>query len=76
MALTLLEWAKTSQNPLTLPTIRTLVEPNPVLQNLPFREIGGAAEVYNREESLPTVAFRAINESFARWSLYREDHGI
>ncbi|WP_405153133.1 major capsid protein [Paenibacillus sp. FSL K6-0108] len=64
MALTLLESAKLSQDTLQQGVIETFVQNAPVLQYLPFMEIQGNAYAYNREASLPGVAFRGVNEGY------------
>lgn len=62
--LTMLEWAKLSDNPLQSGVVELFAANNPVLERLPFQDIAGNAYRYNREESLPGVAFRGINESY------------
>ncbi|WP_151737238.1 major capsid protein [Paenibacillus tengchongensis] len=64
MALTLLESAKLSQNTLQQGVIETFVQNAPILQYLPFMEIQGNAYSYNREDSLPGIAFRGVNEAY------------
>ncbi|OMD07789.1 major capsid protein [Paenibacillus odorifer] len=64
MALTLLESAKLSQNTLQKGVIAEFVQNAPVLQYLPFVEIQGNAYAYNREDSLPGIAFRGVNEGY------------
>lgn len=64
MALTLIESAKLSQNTLQQGVIETFVQNAPVLQYLPFMEIQGNAYAYNREDSLPGIAFRGVNEAY------------
>lgn len=64
MALTLLESAKLSQNTLQKGVIAEFVQNAPVLQYLPFMEIQGNAYAYNREDSLPGIAFRGVNEGY------------
>lgn len=41
-----------------------------ILMHLPFEDIAGNAMKYNREETLPGIAFRGVNES------YSEDVGV
>ena len=62
--LTLLEWSKLQADPLTSGIVEIYSSVNPVLQVMPFENIAGAAYVYNREGTLPGIAFRGINESF------------
>lgn len=64
MSLTLLESAKLSQNTLQQGVIETFVQNAPVLQYLPFMEIQGNAYAYNREDTLPGIAFRGVNEGY------------
>ncbi|AIQ13635.1 major capsid protein [Paenibacillus durus] len=64
MALTLLESAKLTQDALQKGVITTFVQSAPVLQMLPFIEYQGSAYAYNREDTLPDVAFRGVNESY------------
>ncbi len=65
MAMTLIEHAKTEQNALRLGVIKTFAESSPVLQLMPFETIEGGALEYNREETLPGIAFRGINEAWS-----------
>lgn len=37
---------------------------SPILTNLPFQDIAGNALKYNREETLPGIGFRGVNESY------------
>jgi len=62
--LTLLEHAKLNPNPLVSGVVEIFAANNPILLNLPFITINGPAYVYNREGTLPGVAFRGINESY------------
>jgi hypothetical protein len=64
MALTLLESAKLVQDPLRKAVIETFAMESPLLQHLPFITIKGNAYQYNREGTLPSVAFRGVNESY------------
>lgn len=64
MALTLLESAKLSQDTLQRGVIQNFVLNSSVLQLLPFMEIQGNAYAYNREDSLPGIAFRGVNEAY------------
>jgi len=64
MALTLLESAKLSQDKLQRGVVETFVQNANVLQMLPFMEIEGNAYTYNREETLPGIAFRGVNEGY------------
>lgn len=64
MALTILEAAKLSQNPLQQGIVEVFAKNNPVLQVMPFIDIAGNAYSYNREGVLPGIAWRGINESY------------
>lgn len=64
MALTLLEAAKRSQDPVQSAVIEMYAMSSPVLSNLGFDSIQGSAMKYNREDTLPGVGFRGINESY------------
>ena len=65
MSLTLLEMAKTIQDPMVKGVIETLgMEPG-VLEFLPMYENKGLAHRYAIEEELPGVSWRGINESFS-----------
>ncbi len=62
--LTILEHAKLNPTPLSSAIVEIFASENPILLNLPFENISGMAYVYNREGTLPGVAFRGINESY------------
>ncbi|BBO73869.1 hypothetical protein DSCW_12860 [Desulfosarcina widdelii] len=62
--LTLLEAAKLVQDPLARGVIEIFPRSSAVLQYLPFFDVNGQAYKYNREETLPGIAFRGINESY------------
>jgi hypothetical protein len=64
MALTLLEAAKKIQNPVQSAVIEMYARSSDILANLTFQSISGSALKYNREETLPGVGFRGINESY------------
>lgn len=64
MALTLLEAAKLSTTPLQSGVIETIAETSGVLERLPFLPVSSDAYTYNREESLPGIAFRAVGENY------------
>lgn len=64
MALTLIESAKVEQDPLRQAVIEIYAQTTPILQVLPFENITGNAISYNREETLPGVGFRGVNEGF------------
>jgi hypothetical protein len=60
----MIEAAKLMNNPLQTGIIEIFAANNPVLERLPFVDIGGNAYKYNREGTLPGIAFRGINESY------------
>ncbi len=62
--LNLLEWAKLNPTPLTAGVVEIIVANNPVLARMAFESINGPAYVWNKEDTLPGIAFRGINESF------------
>lgn len=64
MALTLIEAAKLAQTPLQSGVIETIAKNSGVLERLPFLPVSSNAYTYNREETLPGVAFRAVGESY------------
>jgi hypothetical protein len=64
MALTLVEAAKQSDNPIQSAIIEMYAANSDILQFLPFETIGGNALRYNREDTLPGVGFRGVNESY------------
>lgn len=62
--LTQTEYAKLNPNPLQSGVVEIFARENPIMLNMPFQNIAGAAYVYNREETLPGIAFRGINECY------------
>jgi hypothetical protein len=62
--LTQTEWAKLNPNPLQSGVVEIFASTNPIMQYMPYQNIAGAAYVYNREQTLPGIAFRGINESY------------
>ena len=62
--LTLVEAAKLVQNPLQKGVIEIFPRTSPVLEKLPLMSIAGQALVYNQEDTLPGIGFRAINVSY------------
>lgn len=64
MALTLVEAAKRSQNPIQSAVIEMYARQSDILMNLPFATIQGNALKYNREETLPGIGFRGVNEGY------------
>lgn len=64
MAMTLAEAAVLSENDLQRGVIETFVQSSPVLDRLPLMNIEGNAYAYNKEATLPGVAFRSVNEAY------------
>lgn len=64
MALTLVEAAKQSQDPIQSAVIEMYSRNSDVLRVLPFNTITGSAMRYNREETLPGIGFRGVNEAY------------
>jgi hypothetical protein len=64
MALTLLEAVKSAPDDITAVVIEEYASSSDILQMLPFRNIEGSGEHYNREDTLPGVGFRGINEGY------------
>ena len=65
MALTLAEAAKLSEDVLLKGVIETIIKDSPVLHRLPFIDVVGNSLKYNQENTLPTVAFYAVGDSWA-----------
>jgi hypothetical protein len=64
MALTLVEAAKQSNNPVQSAVIEMYARNSDILMNLPFQTIPGNALRYNREDTLPGIGFRGVNEAY------------
>ena len=64
MALTLAEAAVLSTDDLQRGVLETFVQESSVLDRIPFLTIQGNAYAYNKEATLPGVAFRSVNESY------------
>lgn len=64
MAMRLIEWAKTEQDELKKGVIEEFAKSSVILDYLPFQDIEGNAYTYNKEERLPGIAFRGVNESY------------
>lgn len=62
--LTQTEWAKLNPDALQSGVVEIFASTNPIMQLMPFQNIAGAAYVYNRETSLPGIAFRGVNDSY------------
>jgi hypothetical protein len=64
--LTLLEASKLHDgNVLRQGVIEIYAQSSPVLEDIPFSTIQGNALKYNREDTLPGVGFRGVNEAYA-----------
>lgn len=64
MSLTLVEAAKQVSDPVQSAIIEMYARSSAILANLPFDTIQGNALKYNREETLPGIGFRGVNESY------------
>lgn len=65
MPMTLVEAAKLeTRNLVRAGVIEQFARTSDVLRVLPFQDIAGNALAYNREEQLPGVAFRGVNEGY------------
>jgi hypothetical protein len=62
--LTQTQWAALNPDPLQSGVVEVFASTNPFMQYMPYMNIAGAAYVYNREATLPGIAFRGINESY------------
>lgn len=62
--LTMLESSKLTDNPLQSGVVEIFATNNPVLERMPFVDIQGNSYRYNREGTLPGIAFRGVNESY------------
>lgn len=65
MALTLIESAKLIENPIQRAVIETFASGSDILSNLPVNTITGNASRFNREETLPSIGFRGVNEAYS-----------
>jgi hypothetical protein len=62
--LTLFEASKLSTDTLQRGVIEVFARTSPVLEMLPFMEISGNSYKFNTEKTLPTVAYRDINQGY------------
>ncbi|MHA4837191.1 major capsid protein [Sphingopyxis sp. MSC1_008] len=62
--LTQTEWAKLQNDTLQSGVVEIFANTNPIMHRMPWQNIAGAAYVYNRETTLPGIAFRGIGESY------------
>ena len=65
MAMTLLEAAKVAPSMQTATIIEEYAANSDILRVIPFENVPGTGKHYNREDKLPGVGFRGINESYA-----------
>lgn len=61
MATTLAEYAKLSSDVLLQGVIETVIKESPILQTMPFIDIVGNGLTYNREKTIPTARFYAVD---------------
>ena len=64
MAVTLAQAAVLSQNTLARGVMETFVIESSVLDRIPLMTIQGNAYAYTKEQTLPGVAFRSVNEAY------------
>ena len=67
MALTLVEAAKHAMGrdeELRATVMELYARSSDILRTLPFENISGNALQFNREQTLPSVGFRGVNEAF------------
>ncbi|WP_020097391.1 major capsid protein [Microbacterium sp. 11MF] len=64
MAVTLAQAALLSENQLQRGVVETFVQESSVLDRIPLMDIEGNAYAYNKEATLPGVAFRSVNEAY------------
>lgn len=64
MAVTLAQAKDLTQDMVQKGVIQTFIDQSPVLDRLPLMEIEGSGYRYSRENSLPGVAFRAVNAGY------------
>lgn len=62
--LTLTEWSKLNPDPLQAGVVEIFARENPVLAALQFQNIAGNSYKYNREQTLPGIAFRDFGEGY------------
>lgn len=64
MAFTLIEYMKQTDSELLAGVIEKFARTSPILEQLPFKDIIGNALTYNKEDTLPGIAFRGVNEAY------------
>jgi hypothetical protein len=65
MALTLTEASKLSNDVLLQGIIETIVKESPILKQMPFIEITGNGLTYNRENTLPSIDFYDVGDTWS-----------
>lgn len=71
---TLLEATKSGDNQIARGIVETFVRESPIIEALPWTAFAGIAYVTNKENGLPTVAFRDVNETYTRsWGSDTQD---
>ena len=66
MAITLIDAARNYQgDPLKAGIIETFAQSSEILGVLPFDDITGAGIEFTREDTLPGIGFRGINDSYS-----------
>lgn len=65
MAMTLLEAAKIAPSVQTATIIEEYAASSDILRAIPFEDVVGTGKHYNREDKLPGVGFRGVNEGYA-----------
>src|SRR4030067_161689 len=68
MALTLAEASKLGNDMLLQGVVETIVKDSPVLQQLPFVEIVGNGLTYNQENTLPSIDFYDVGDTWVESS--------
>src|SRR4030067_3756471 len=68
MAMTLAEASKLSNDMLLQGVVETIVKDSPVLQELPFIEIVGNGLTYNQENTLPSIDFYDVGDTWVESS--------
>ena len=64
MALTLAEASKLSNDMLLQGVVETIVKDSPILQHMPFIEIVGNGLTYNQENTLPSIDFYDVGDTW------------
>ena len=64
MAITLIEAAKQSNDPIQSAIIEMFARESEIMRVMPFENIQGNAIKYNREGTLPGIGFRGVNQGY------------